>query len=111
MSVFTTGIRCTFFGVNPHANLLCPYCGQALQLSGEKEFWKRLEDFEKGEYTLQHFGETVTNVPAEGWRPRPHPGYVAMWKWAQESNRCFRHAVHLKNSYRKHTGVDVDLTL
>jgi hypothetical protein len=108
-TLFTTGLKCTFFGVNPQGNMLCPHCGQALQLSDEEGFWRRLQDFEDGSYSSEHFGGDRTTDA--DWKPHQHLGYVAMWKWAQESNRCFRHAVHLKNSYRKHTGIDVDLTL
>jgi hypothetical protein len=106
---FGTGLHCTFFGVNVHADAICPTCSQNLQVTDEAGFWKRLQDFEDGTYSSEHFGADATSDP--DWKPHPHPGYVAMWKWQAEVNRCFKHAMHLRNSYKKHTGVEIDMTI
>lgn len=108
---FKIGTKCTFYGSNPHAPDLCPRCGQALQTFNQDAFLNRLRDFEEGNYAFDIFKGDGSKSPDPDWRPRPHPGYLEMWGWANESTRCFKHVAHMKNSYTKHTGRIVDLTL
>jgi len=108
---FKIGTKCTFFGVNPHAPDLCPTCGTSLQTVDEEAFWKRLQLFEEGVYEFDHFKGDGAKSPDPDWRPRTHPGYVEMWKWAKGTGRCFHHVAHIKNSYAKNAGKVVDLTL
>jgi hypothetical protein len=101
---YARGISCTWFGV---AQRDCPFChGAIVVLDNPADWWEPINRFESGDYG--HFGKIPQQV---GWRPRPHPGYRAMWDWAIAQQRCFKHPAHLKNSYRKHTGIDVDMTV
>lgn len=108
---FKIGTKCTFYGVNPHAPDLCPTCGTALQSVDEVAFWKRIQDFEDGNYSFDTFKGDGSKSPDPDWKPRAHPGYVKMWHWAKDVGRCFHHVAHMKNSYAKNKGETVDITL
>jgi hypothetical protein len=112
MEPFITGVNCTYFGrgLNGNVDQVCPFCSGATQVVDEAEFWKRIDGFEAGRYEFALLAKAGTPVP-EGWQPKPHPGYAGMFKWAQAENRCFKHVAHMKNSFAKHTGTVVDLTL
>ncbi len=103
---FRKGSRCTYAGVTTES--FCPFCQQGLDDADQNEFLEQIKAFEHGEYQWSTYSKA--DQPAD-WKPRPHPGYTQMLGWAVEQNRCFKHPIHMKNSYRKHTGQDVDLTL
>jgi len=107
---FVTGVDCTYFGHQLDLRTICPFCDRPVVRSVEKEFWDRIHDFELGKYGIDHFG-TPKDPPASDWMPRPHPGYIEMWKWAEQQNRCFHHPVHMANAYRKYTGKLVNMAL
>jgi hypothetical protein len=87
----------------------CPSCGSAcITVSAEQEE-KRIDDFERGRYRWCDYNLNDPEPP--GWMPRPHHGYSAMLGWGRLQSHCFRHVVHLKNAFKKHTGTEVDLTL
>lgn len=104
---FVTGVSCTVSAVSDSG--ICPFCKMALKDADQAEFQQKLEAFENGEYSFSDYNNKEPE-PA-GWTPKPHPGYVAMWNWARSQDRCFRHVAHMRNSYKKHTGTDVDLNL
>lgn len=108
---FKIGTKCTFYGTNPHAPDQCPTCGTPLQTVDEQEFWTRIENFQIGRYEFDIFKGDGSKSPDPDWRPKMHPGYMDMWLWAKQQSHCFKHSMHLRNSYKKHTGHDVDMTM
>lgn len=105
---FYTCLRGTWIG--PESDILdgelCPYCKSPVAKTDIKKHWKDAADTEVGVYEWPSYKKTA---PPDGWRPRPHPGYVAFWRWAMSQNRCFNQIMHMKNSYAKHMGIEVDV--
>lgn len=63
--------------------------------------------FEMGSYGWPSWMKTAQ---PDGWQPREHPGYSEMRLWAiRQEKRCFNHMMHMKNSYKKHMTIDVDI--
>lgn len=87
----------------------CPSCGSACVTVSAEEEEKRIEDFQAGRYKWSDYNLRDPEPP--GWIPRPHPGYRAMLDWGRQQAHCYKHVAHLKNSYAKHAGITVDLTL
>lgn len=100
------GIACTWIGeCDPEQTLACPFCGGGLRAL--PDFWAEVIKVELGTYSWPAY--KLTPQPAD-WKPRPHPGYRAMWEWArQQQDRCFKHIMHLRNSYQKHAGINVEI--
>jgi hypothetical protein len=99
------GTNCTWVGeANGTRPPGCPFCHGTLREA--PIFWIMVDDIERGEYPWPGYMKTG---PLPEWKSRPHPGYRAMWMWALEQQRCFRHVAHLRNSYKKHTGNDVEI--
>ena len=88
----------------------CPICGGMLyEFESPAPWWDGVDKFERGDYPYPAYLAAKGPQPAD-WKPRPHPGYRKMCEWQKAQNRCFRHVAHLKNSYKKHAGIEVDLT-
>jgi hypothetical protein len=105
---FLSGASCCWNSLVAEAadfNSRCPFCkGNVVKWSSEGAWWNHIDAYERGEYEV----DAKAEQPA-----RPHPSYRAMWEWGIAEMRarksCYRNIVHLKNSYRKHTGTDVDI--
>lgn len=109
MSLIVSGIRCTWFGPSEKlsASGSCLHCaGPVSAPFDEDRWWAEVDAVEQGTYPWPKYKKVA---PELDWKPRPHPGYRAMWVWAQSQNRCFKHIAHLRNSYLKHTAIVVDL--
>jgi hypothetical protein len=106
-NVFVSGARCCWFGHITEAaasGTKCPHCLQPLmEWSSEAAYWKNVGAFERGEYDVD-----------DDEKPKPHPGYIEMVKWGlgqmRDRRECYKNIVHLKNSYKKHVGIDVDVS-
>lgn len=108
-SRFCYGARCTWFGsiyevgsTKPHSGDVgcslpcCPLCGSVLfEMPTEAEWWKGIDDFERGEYPLP--------------TAHKHPGYRAMWEWQRENKLCFSDFSALAQAYEAMTGNHVDV--
>ena len=100
------GVNCCWFGTFDEAaehGSRCPYCkGMVGTFSDEAAFWKHVDDFENGVY----------EVHAEEATPKRHPGFRKMWEWGggemKRRKTCYKNVNHLRNSYRKHEGIEVD---
>jgi hypothetical protein len=111
-AVILEGTRCAWFG-NPDQAArdfagvtVCPFCAGPLAERDRVAFHKRIENFEYGTYDWP-----ISNVtPAQDWTPRPHPGFSKLYAWAATQQRCFKHFMHMVNSYKKHTGEPLDVT-
>jgi hypothetical protein len=104
-----SGLRCTWFGPREElsASGNCLFCaGPVGSPFPEEKFWSDVDAVESGNYIWPTYKKTAQ--PTD-WKPRPHPGYRAMWEWARTQRRCYVHVAHLRNSYRKHTGNEVEI--
>ena len=103
-------LNCTWTSIQAISEAaICPSCGSACVIVFAEEEEQRIADFEAGHY--QWIDYNLKDHEPPGWQPRPHPGYSAMLAWAREQPRCFKHVMHLYNSYKKYTGNVVDMTL
>ena len=104
---FLYGVNCAWIGSPAEAandGAKCPFCGGMLGAwSSEEAFWRIVDGLEAGDY------ETPPEQPN-----RAHPGYRKMWEWAREEmnrrKQCYKNVPHMRNSYAKHTGNQVDIT-
>jgi hypothetical protein len=115
-AVILEGTKCAWFGNVEQAaerpdgqdpeERVCPFCFGPLVERDRAAFQKRIENFENGTYDWP-----ISNVtPAQDWTPRPHPGFSKLYAWAATQQRCFKHFMHMVNSYKKHTGEPLDVT-
>lgn len=108
------GIRCTrgtwveAVAIGDDLPAFCPACKAVTCQYDVAKFWDEILKVQAGDYPWPEYKKTPQ---PEGWQPVPHPGYWGMWVWAVESKRCFNHPQHMKNSYKKHTGIDVSIEL
>jgi hypothetical protein len=99
------GVNCTWIGErNTEQTLACPFCAGALR--EVPTFWADVDGVERGEYTWPSYKKT--SAPPD-WQPRPHPGYRSLWEYAIAQNRCFKHIAHLRNSFKVHAGILVEI--
>src|SRR6266699_436195 len=98
---FAKGVSCTYAGITDMA--FCPFCQQGLDDTDHKQFLETLRAYERGEYEWAEYSKKEQPLD---WKPRPHPGYVDMRAWAILQESCFRHPVHLRNSFHKHKGIE-----
>jgi len=96
----------TWIGEKASASGSCPFCANPALAIDIAQHWADVGGVERGEYSWPSYKKKP--APAD-WKPRPHPGFGEMWVWALAQNRCFNHMVHLKHSYKKNTGIEVDI--
>lgn len=84
----------------------CPHCGGVVEKIRATDFWKEKVQFQLGNYAWPTWKKTTQDAT---WKPKEHPGYIEMWQWAAQQGRCYSHIAHLKNSYKKHAGITVDI--
>ncbi|MGB2633893.1 MAG: hypothetical protein WAM58_08155 [Candidatus Acidiferrum sp.] len=105
-AIMLKGVNCTWVGEGAEASASgsCPFC--AGDLHEAPTFWQDIDAIERGDYTWPTYKK---EPPLPEWKPQPHPGFRAMWEWAKAQQRCFKHVMHLRNSYKKHTGIVVGI--
>jgi len=82
----------------------CPYCDGPVQ-----KFPALMEQIQGVENGIYDWPAYKRDPQPATWRPHARTNYVKMWMWQIEQKRCFKHPMHLKNSFKKHTGIDVDI--
>lgn len=99
------GTGCTYIGKLPQ----CPHCGGGTMAVSTEELIGKNGAFESGNYKFNEYD--TKNQEPPNWKPHPHPGFIAMLYWATSQPHCYKHIMHLRNSYKKHVGIDVDMTV
>lgn len=88
------------------ASRSCPGCASEVVPTDIDQHWADVEAVERGDYVWPSYKKTAQ---PEGWMPKRHPYFIVMCRWAISTKRCFNHIVHMRNAYKKETGIFVDI--